>query len=134
MGYFDLQRLLAAVDASTYQPRSCNWAPLVKAVPALWLRGFMWVGSISSSTGKQIEIYKHGITRRHLALDVSGAAYQEGQPTSVWEAIEYVYADIDLTGHTRETPYTDDLIAQRSRTLRNAGWSVVHSAPFRYSD
>lgn len=94
----------------------------------------MWMGTTTSSTGEQTEIYKHGITRIHLALDDSGTAYHLGQPISVWEAVEHVYADIEATGHTRDTPYTDDLIAERSRALRAAGWSVVHSAPFHYTD
>jgi hypothetical protein len=134
MDHFDLQRLLSAVDTSIDKPRACNWVPLAKAIPATWLGGFMWMGSLSSSTGPQIEIYKHGITRRQLALDRRGTAYESGQPTSVWEAIEYVYADMELTGYARDTPYSDDLIAERSRALRAEGWSVVHSAPLRYTD
>jgi hypothetical protein len=91
-------------------------------------------GSICNEGVVTLWFYKHGITRRTIGLGEDGRAYVGGRPTSVWEAVEYVYADIEAMGHTRDTPYTDDLIAERSRALRAEGWSIVHSAPCRYTD
>ena len=83
-----------------------------------------------------IEMYKHGITRRYLLLDHQGWAFRPASRDrmSVWEGIESVYAGLDVTGHRRDTPYTDDLIAERARALRAAGWTIVHGAPLNHSE
>jgi hypothetical protein len=94
------------------------------------------MGSRSGIHGQTIHYFKHGITRRWILLDNHGRAFDQKSRAelSVWEAIEAVYEGLDKTTYSRETSYTDDLIAQRSRALRTAGWTVVHGAPFKYTD
>jgi hypothetical protein len=112
-----------------------DFSPLLKAIPVAWRFAFMWMGETFDSD-QPIQIYKHGITRRYLLLDHKGNAFRPTtlEPTSVWEAIESVYSGLEFSPYSRETPYTDDLIAERARALRAAGWTVIHSSSLRYSD
>lgn len=109
-----------------------DWGPLERALPIAWCHGFMWMQRVDHD-GIQIELYKHGITRRYLNLDqnarafrFTGGGYVE-IPLS--EAIELAFDGIEEMGWTRETSYDDDFVARRCQGLKDAGWTVITAAP-----
>ena len=92
----------------------------------------MWMGRVVQER-PTIELYKHGITRRYLNLDQDGGAYEydgEGYiPVELDFAVERVLEGLEDMGWTRETVYDEAFIARKYAALREAGWTVITSAP-----
>ncbi len=64
-----------------------DWEPLERALPEAECAGFMFMGYSEDQAG--IRLYKHGITRRYLALDERGRAYR-------YTAFGYVEIPLDV--------------------------------------
>lgn len=105
-----------------------NWRPLEAALPAKWCGGFMWMNRVVDK-GVVIELYKHGITRCYLNLDVEGGAYRwtgSGyEPIPLDEAVDHAFDRIEEMGWDRTTVYDDEVRAEKYRVLREAGWTVI---------
>jgi hypothetical protein len=110
-----------------------DWGPLEAAIPREWCGGFMWMARIEVK-GEPVELYKHGITRRYLNLDHSGGAYRyrhwddSYESTSMGEALDHVFEDLEEMGFTRETDYDEEFIRRKHQALREAGWTVISTA------
>jgi hypothetical protein len=104
-----------------------DWQPLERALPLAQCAGFMFMGYSEDPAG--IRLYKHGITRRYLALDDQGRAYRYTvfgyRKTTMEEAVEEVFEGIEKTGATRETPYDDAWRAAKDAKLAEAGYRVI---------
>lgn len=109
-----------------------KWGPLLGALPAEWCGGFMWMQRVDDS-GVIIELYKHGITRRHLNLDGDGRAYRYTgsgyMEITLAEAVEWVFDGIEAMGWSRETVYDDEFRATKYRALAEAGWTMITTRP-----
>lgn len=107
-----------------------NWEPLEAALPWEWCGGFMWMNRVVSG-GVVIELYKHGITRRYLNLDGESKAYRWTgtgyEPIALNEAIEYAFERLEELGWDRTTKYDDAFKAEKYRSLREAGWTVINA-------
>lgn len=107
-----------------------DWEPLEAAVSMEWCGGFMWMNRVVSG-GVVIELYKHGITRRYLNLDADGGAHRWTgtgyEPISLEEAIDHAFAGLEGMGWDRTTKYDDAFKAEKYRSLREAGWTVIHA-------
>ena len=107
-----------------------DWGPLEKALPYEWCGGFMFMGYSGV-----IRVYKHGLTRKHLYLDPDGNAYSYVRSTkryirhNLHMAIEEAFEGLDETGYTRDTPYDDDVRAERAERLADAGWTMITVTP-----
>jgi hypothetical protein len=92
----------------------------------------MWMTRVEQD-GAVIELYKHGITRRHINLDHDGGAYQYNglgyDPVALDIAIGRVFDGLEDMGWTRETDYNDELVAAKYKALRDAGWTVITTEP-----
>lgn len=113
------------------------WQPLESVVPADWCGGFMWMNRVVDK-GVVIELYKHGITRRYLNLDAEGGAYQwtgEGyEPMPLEDAVEHVFGGLVKMGWDPVTKYDDAFKAEKYRSLREAGWTVINVGPAGVAD
>jgi len=105
-----------------------DWEPLHAALPMKHCNGFMWMQRVDWE-GKDIEVYKHGITRRSLHLDHDGRAYlyREGAyvDVPVGIAVEIVFAGLSMLGATRETAYNEAYVREKRRKAREMGWTVI---------
>ncbi len=107
-----------------------DWEPLEKALPFESCGGFMFMGYSGV-----IRMYKHGLTRRYLNLDPEGNSYRYDWkdhryiPQSLSDALDVAFEGIEAMGYTRETPYTDDVRAERVKALADAGWTTVTVSP-----
>jgi hypothetical protein len=105
-----------------------DWDPLHAALPMKDCNGFMWMHRVVWE-GKDIEVYKQGITRRSLHLDHDGRAYlySDGAyvDVPVGIAVELVFAGIAGMGATRETPYNEAYVREKHRKAREMGWTVI---------
>jgi hypothetical protein len=104
-----------------------DWAPLERALPYAECAGFMFMGYSDNPAG--IRLYKHGITRRYLALDDRGRAYRYTplgyRKTKLKAAIDEVFEGIEKMGATRKTPYDDAWRAAKDAKLAEAGYRVI---------
>jgi hypothetical protein len=120
-----LEQILRAQGA--HEP---DWEPLERVLPFESCGGFMFMGNSGV-----IRLYKHGLTRRNLNLDPQGNAYRYDwrierylpQPLSV--ALDVAFEGIEQMGYTRETPYDDEVRAERAKALADAGWTTVTVSP-----
>jgi hypothetical protein len=75
-----------------------DWRPLETVLPLEWCDGFMWMYRVEQDEAN-IELYKHGITRRYLNLDQDNKAYRftgtDYIQIPVGEAIDRVFAGIE---------------------------------------
>lgn len=100
-----------------------NWEPLETKLGRERCVGFMYMGRING-----INLYKHGIARRYLALDDRGQCFvqrhkqYQGVDFNVELAkIEAVLAEI---GETLESSYNEEYIARKDQALEQAGLQV----------
>ena len=104
-----------------------DWEPLERAVPVAECAGFMFMGYRDDPAG--LRLYKHGITRRYLALDEHGRAYRYTAfgyveiPLDV--GIDEVFEGLEEAGATRQTVYDDEYRAVRDAELARAGYGVI---------
>ncbi len=105
-----------------------DWGPLETVLPMEWCDGFMWMYRVEQDEAN-IELYKHGITRRCLNLDQDNKAYRftgtDYIQIPVAEAIDWVFAGIEEMGRSRDIAYDQDFVAEKHRQLREAGWTVI---------
>lgn len=130
----DRQELILAVSRAVDEVRPLlgtgqpNWDPLHAALPLEHCDGFMWMHRETWS-GRTIEYYKHGITRRYLLLDQHGRAVRWRRrrivdvPTK--RAVDYVFDGIEDLGATRSTPYGEAYRLAKHKALRDAGWTII---------
>jgi hypothetical protein len=85
-----------------------DWEPLEATIPFEWCGSFMFMGYSG-----EIRLYKHGLTRRYLNVDLQGTTYRYAhdgdidtpgfyvrQPRA--EAIEHVFEPLEEMGYTRD--------------------------------
>ncbi len=101
-----------------------NWAPLENRLGRGRCAGFMFMGRING-----INLYKHGIARRYLALDDHGqcfvcrdSRYERADFEIELAKIEAALGQID---ETLESPYDEEYIARKQEALRQAGLQLV---------
>ena len=110
------------------------WIPLEKLLPMEWCDGFMFMqGELGPN--KDINCYKHGITRKSLHIDSNGQTWKYNfmsLSTKGWytkvdpiDAVLAVYEGIEKLGATPSTMYDDDYIVKRDQALADAGYTVV---------
>lgn len=127
-------RRIADQLASDYLSGPPNWEPLEATLPREWLGAFMWMGRVRQDAA-DIQMYKHGITRSYLNLDLDGNAYAYNASTrryqliSRQQAIDTVFDGLEESGWTRETVYDDEFIAAKHKALQKAGWTVLSMNP-----
>jgi hypothetical protein len=56
---------------------SPNWDPLEKFLPLVLCSGFMWMHATALEDGRELQAYKHSLTRHYLLLDDDGDAYED---------------------------------------------------------
>ncbi|MGF1617998.1 MAG: hypothetical protein ACFCU2_09385 [Acidimicrobiia bacterium] len=109
-----------------------DWKPLQAALPLEWCGGFMWMNRVVSG-GVVVELYKHGITRRYLNLDGDGTAYRWTgtgyEPMPLDDATDHVFEELEEMGYDTATRYDDVSKAEKHRSLREAGWTVISVGP-----
>ncbi|MCA1709667.1 MAG: hypothetical protein LC808_42880, partial [Actinobacteria bacterium] len=86
----------AMIEAGSNEP---DWKPLEMVLPMKWCDGFMYMGCFNG-----VHEYKHGLTRRTLALDADGHSYRYDSKNDrhveipLDLAIDRVYEDIEEMG------------------------------------
>lgn len=109
-----------------------DWEPLEKVLPLESCGGFMFMGYSGV-----IRMYKHGLTRKYLYLDPEGNAYRYDHPghrfipQPLGDAFDAAFKGLEEMGYTRETPYNDEVRAERAQRLADAGWTTVTVSPER---
>lgn len=121
----EIERMM--LEAGADEP---DWGPLEMALPMEWCDGFMYMGCYDG-----IHEYKHGLTRRTLALDVEGRGFLlDAEVGRRYEipldaAIDRVFEHIEEMGYTRETALTEEIMEERRQGLAEAGWTTVVITP-----
>lgn len=133
----------AAAGLGMHDP---DWGPLEKALPKEEHGGWMFMGYMPKGHGRgegMIREYKHGITRKNLALDehatpyeprdtaTFGRVYNKYMSASAVDVLKHKghYKDLKRMGEQPGTPYNEDYQAKRNAGLREAGYDVLHPGP-----
>ncbi|MEA2498640.1 MAG: hypothetical protein QOH26_1045 [Actinomycetota bacterium] len=107
-----------------------DWGPLEKVLPMKWCDGFMYMGCCDG-----VHEYKHGLTRRTLALDSECRAYlffggsDQRTEVPVEVAVDRVFEHIEEMGYTRETALTEEIMEERRQRIADAGWTTITMTP-----
>lgn len=137
------QTLSEALRANT----PINWGPLYNFLKSIFSEryedaadGFMFMGTDEPEGGPLLYLYKHGVTRRYLALDAEGNPYstqEEGVvKISTEEAYDNIYKDIykfvNLGKNTDSEITKEPWFVKysewknlRDKTLSDAGYKVI---------
>lgn len=102
-----------------------NWLPLENRLGTARCVGFMFMGRASG-----ISRYKHGITRTYLNLDDEGNCYVQAvrghYVRADWEAeLGKLETCLATLGSSLATPYDEEFIAQKCKTLQEQGISLL---------
>jgi hypothetical protein len=54
-----------------------NWNPLEQFLPLELCGPFMWMHALELEDGREVQAYKHSVTRRYVLLDANAAAYED---------------------------------------------------------
>jgi len=101
-----------------------HWKPLEDKLGRRRCAGFMFMGRVNG-----INLYKHGIARRYLALDDRGQCFV--RHNSRYERADFeaelakIEAALGQIEETLESPYNEEYIARKQEALRQAGIPLV---------
>ena len=101
------------------------WEPLEKQLGRARCAGFMFMGTTDG-----IHRYKHGITRTYLNLDDAGNCYLPDTngicvPADLETEINKLETCLTAMGFTLTTPYDEDFIAKKRKSLQDQGVSLL---------
>ena len=101
------------------------WLPLERRLGKARCVGFMFMGRVNG-----INRYKHGISRTYLNLDEEGNCYLPGgcgvYVPADWDTeLDKLEACLAALGFSLTTPYDEDFIAQKCKTLQTQGISLL---------